>query len=268
MWISDLKAGPSHKAQGLLPTTTAAPARVRLFQPTQRPTPRSGEWIETSFGRCRVTGRLGQRHADVLEGILFCASRVQRLPDGSLILLCDPARARRALGGSYSGEQMWILLRELRAATVEIEIEARGLRAMGGLLDEVVEAATRARNPLGGDRPLWRVRIGRCGQALLEQDLHLTYDPRLVARLSCGVSQAVARHVLTHSCEPRGGWRLDTLIEAVCGPLPAQTLRDRRRELRRDVAGLAALGIQIEGDRVRRGGVEQPPDAVEQPPDF
>lgn len=52
---------------------------------------------------------------------------------------------------------------------------------------------------------------------LLEQDLFLYYEPTLIARLQYGISQAVARFVLTHKCDPAGGWHLDTLIKAVSG---------------------------------------------------
>lgn len=42
------------------PTSTALQARVILYQPSQRPLALKGQWMETSFGRCRVTGRLGK----------------------------------------------------------------------------------------------------------------------------------------------------------------------------------------------------------------
>jgi len=48
-----------------------------------------------------------------------------------------------------------------------------------------------------------------------------------------------------------------------------QTLRDRRREVRADVDALAAMGLRLDGCRVRRveqtrDGVEQTRDGVEQ----
>jgi len=70
---------------------------LRLFQPTQRPRATAGEWIQTSWGRCRVLGRLGQRHADLLEAMLFVAERSRETDDGAIELLVDPARVRRTL---------------------------------------------------------------------------------------------------------------------------------------------------------------------------
>ncbi|ENZ8021142.1 ABC transporter ATPase, partial [Escherichia coli] len=57
------------------PTSTSAQARVMLYQASQRPSLMEADWMETSFGRCRIKGRLGQRHADVVEAILHCAER-------------------------------------------------------------------------------------------------------------------------------------------------------------------------------------------------
>ena len=48
------------------PTSTVLQARVMIYQPSRKPVQRMGEWMETRFGRCRVTGRLGQRHADIV----------------------------------------------------------------------------------------------------------------------------------------------------------------------------------------------------------
>lgn len=267
----------------VIPTSGVTPARVRLFQATQRPTLRSGEWVETAWGRCRVYGRLGQRHADILEAVLYCAERRKDEDSGTIKLLVDPARVRRAMSeDSYSLEQCWTLLRELRACTVEIDTPK--LRLMGGLLEsaEYTKAETR-HDPLTGlPRKLWTVRLGKAWAELMRLDLALRYDPTPIARLGHGISQAVARHVLTHRTEPQGGWALDGLIHAVAGDLCAVDTRNARRRLRSDADGLAAIGIRLNGDRVRRvsqppteakqsvshppGGVSHPPGGVPHPP--
>lgn len=66
------------------PTSTSAQARVMLYQPSQRPRLRESDWTDTSFGRCRVAGRLGQRHADIVEAILYCAERRRDASDGGV----------------------------------------------------------------------------------------------------------------------------------------------------------------------------------------
>ena len=250
----------------VIQTAAATPARVRVFQPTQRPTLCKGEWIETAWGRCCVHGRLGHRHADILEAVLYSAERRRDEDAGTIKLLVDPARVRKVMSDDhYSLEQCWTLLRELRACTVEIDTPK--LRLMGGIIEsaEYTKTETR-RDPLtGAQRRLWTVRLGKAWAELLRLDLPLRYDPAAIARLEHGISQAVARHVLTHRAEPQGGWTLDGVIEAVAGHLGAVGKRNARRRVRADADGLAAVGIRLNGDRVRR--VSQPPDAVSHPPD-
>ncbi len=241
----------------VVPTSTAAQARVMLYQPSQRPQLRQGEWLETSFGRCRVTGRLGQRHADVIEATLFCAERLRDIQDGGVELLVDPARLRKTISDSrYSMTQLQKILGELRTATVEIETPNMSShdRIIGGLIDHVIPSPMTRHDPLTrGKRHMWRVRLGVALVMLLEYDLSLYYNPAPIARLQHGISQAVARHILSHKCQPSGGWKLDTLIEAVSGKTSSQALRDARRRLRSDCEGLEPLAIEIIGNRIKRG---------------
>jgi len=216
------------------PTSTSAQARVMLYQPSQRPRLRSGDWTETSFGRCRIEGRLGQRHADVVESILYCAEKRRDVSDGGIELLVDPARVRKTLSDI-------------------IEVETPTFRVLGHLIDQVVESPMTRRNPLtGDDRPMWRVRLGMALVMLLERDLSLYYDPAPIARLQYGISQAVARHILSHKIEPLGGWYIDTAIMAVAGKSGSQTMRDGRRRLKEDADELKALGLILDGDRIRK----------------
>ena len=239
------------------PTSTVAQSRVMLYQASQRPCRREGEWLDTSFGRCRVTGRLGQRHADLVEAVLYCAERRRDASDGGVELLVDPARLRKTLSDSrYSMTQIKKLLADLRAAVVEIEtpeLMRSGERIIGGLIDHVIPSPMTRSNPLtGGKRYLWRVRLGVALVMLLNRDLELYYDPSPIARLRHGVSQAVARHVLSHRNEPAGGWHLDTVIDAVAGKVSGHDLRNARKRLREDAERLHSLGFCLHGDRLKR----------------
>lgn len=239
------------------PTSTCSQARLMLYQPSQRPRLREGDWLETSFGRCRVTGRLGQRHADLVEAMLYRAEQRRDVSDGGVELLVDPARLRKTLSdGHYSMTQVQKLLAELRAATVEIEtpeLMRTGERIIGGLIDHVIPSPMTRHDPLtGGERSLWRVRLGVALVMLLEHDLSLYYDPAPIARLQHGISQAVARHILSHKQEPAGGWYLDTIIAAVAGKVSGQSKVKARYWIREDVAGLRTLGVEIDGDRIRK----------------
>lgn len=236
------------------PTSTSAQARVMLYQPSQRPRLREGDWMDTSFGRCRVTGRLGQRHADIVEAILYCAERRRDVSDGGVELLVDPARVRKTLSDSrYSFTQIEKLLAELRAATITIETPQFDFPIIGGLIDHVIPSPMTRPDPLTGrERNLWRVRLGVALVMLLEHDLSLYYDPAPIARLQHGISPAVARHVLSHKVEPTGGWYVDTVIVAVAGTVPSKAMRDARFRLREDADELKALGLTLDGDRVRK----------------
>lgn len=241
----------------VVPTSTVAQARVMLYQPSQRPRMREGEWFETSFGRCKVSGRLGQRHCDLVESMLFCAEKRRDLSDGGVELLVDPAQVRLKLSDSrYSMTQIEKLLVELRAATILIEtpeLAKTGEKIIGGIIDHVVPSPMTRRDPLtGGERHLWKVRLGVALVLLLQHDLHLYYDPAPIARLQHGISQAVARHILTHKIEPRGGWHMNTVIEAVAGNVSGNKKWNARNRLREDAHALAELGIKVEGERLRK----------------
>lgn len=242
------------------PTSTSAQARVMLYQPSQRPRLREGDWMETSFGRCRVTGRLGQRHADIVEAVLYCAERRRDVSDGGVELLVDPARVRKTLSDSrYSFTQIEKLLTELRAATITIEMPQFDRSIIGGLIDHVISSPMTRPDPLtGGERNLWKVRLGVALVTLLEHDLSLYYDPAPIARLQHGISQAVARHVLSHKIEPTGGWFLDTVIVAVAGQASSQAMRDARRRLKDEAEELRQIGLMLDGDRIKKNGVCSP----------
>ncbi len=256
-----------------MPTTTAHAIRLLLFQPTRRPEPVKGQTIETPWGKIRLWGRLGQAHADVLEAICFCREKRKDLEDGAIKLLVDPAEVRRR--SRQDGTTLKRILLDLQQAVIEI-IEPKHLACQGQLIGHI-DFALRGdgsyitrQNPFGGERHLWSVTLGPVLTRLVQADVWVGYDPAPIARMRHGISQAIARHVLSHKTAPRGGWNLDGLIRAASGELNDQQLRDRRREIRADAEALAAIGVQIEGGRVsrrveqNRDGVEQNRDGVEQ----
>lgn len=239
----------------VLPTASAREHRLQIFQPTRRPV-FSRRTVETAWGRVSVAGRLGQVHADVLDAICHFAEARGELADGRVKVLVDPFAVRRACG--LGGEQLHSALRDLVASTVEIH-DPPELECLGHLIDHLDFARAPDGRPLtrpnplgGGARPMWRVELGRAYCTLLSRDGWLRYDPSPIARLRHGISQSLARHVLSHRHAPRDGWHVDGLL-AACGCAPAQ-LRDRRREIRRDAPGLERLGIRVAEGRVFRGG--------------
>ncbi|MEL5849563.1 MAG: ABC transporter ATPase [Candidatus Igneacidithiobacillus chanchocoensis] len=251
--------------RGGVPTSTVHQARLQIFQPTRRPV-EMNQVFQTAWGEVRIKGRLGQQHADLLEAIMHFGTRPKDLGDGRIKLLVDPHQI--SIATRLEGATLRRGMDDLMQAIVEIK-EPAHLAGIGHLIDHVdfakraSGAYVTAPNPLGGERRLWKVEMGKALCRLIESDLWQRRDPRVLSSLRHGISQAVVRHVLSHrpgTCEK---WPLNTLIRAVAGDLGDQAMRDRRRELRDDAQALAVLGVRVEQ---KPGSVEQKPGSVEHKP--
>jgi len=246
------------------PTTTVHQSRIQLFEPTRRPT-NCERVIKTSWGSALVKGKLGQGHADVLEAMCFRQEKWRLAAAGHIELLIDLYQMRKAANGGFpgSGTQLNVVLDDLMQAIVDIEIPARGIRIRGHIIDEIVESLVtkasrgfgKGRKP-GEPRHLTKVTLGRAYVGLVGADLHRHYDPTPISALQFGVSQAIARHIATHSQMPPGGWHLDGLFETV-GAGDSSKLGNRRREIKKDAEGLEALGIVVVNGRVTRQRLAQ-----------
>lgn len=240
----------SSPSRQIVPTANALESRLRIFQPVQaRPKPVKNKKIETPWGTVTISGRLGQRHEDLIECIRACAEKTLDRA-GKLWLLVDPFKVRIKMGEYYSHEQIKILLQDIKEATIQIETDETW--TLGSLIDNLIESKVERSDPLSKlPRKLWAVEIGIPGRKLLFDGIKLFYDPGPITRLQSGMSQAIARHVLTHKLEPPGGWKLDTLIKSCMGAeAKSQAIRDRRREIKKDKAKLRECGIVLDGDRV------------------
>ncbi|WP_022948652.1 hypothetical protein [Methylohalobius crimeensis] len=240
--------------EALLPTTTVHQHRCRIFQASKRPTNQIKE-IKTSWGKVKVKGRLGQVHATLIETIMNNAINKKEV-DGCIYLLIDFYTIRRKLTDKknhYSYETIHKLLDDIMTTLLDVTIPNRRIsRVKGHLIDEVCESNKLKFNPFGGERKLWVVKIGRVGRAFLRDDIPLYYDVESINQTKHGISQAVARHVLSHSKTPAGGWRIDTLIIAASGDLSAREMRKARWQIRSDAKELREIGIEVDDDRIKR----------------
>lgn len=235
-----------------LPTATATPIRLQVFQPTRRPK-QLVRTIETAFGSVSVDGRLGQAHADLLECVMFHSVH-HEIIRGRLGVLVDPYRIRKAMGGgqaAYSGGRIKDFERDLLRAVMTVETPKIEIR--GHILDKVVEAKTTATDPrkwLGtasAERHFQLWVFSEEWTKLVREDIGRFYDPAPLCRIEHGSVSALARHVLTHQHQPNGGWKLEGLIKAA----GVERRQDKvRQEMRGSAAALAEVGIQIDGDRV------------------
>ena len=251
-----MKQGTSNPVK--FPTATVHEHRLRLFQATRRPK-RIEQEIVSAWGKVWIEGRLGQAHADLFEAFCFEREDKAELEDGRIKILVDPYRARKR-ANIQSGDGQRKLCNDLQTTLIRI-MEPKKYACTGHLVDHIDEAcrkdgtAVTRYNPLSrGERPLWKIEIGKAFCKLVEADIWIGYDPARIAALETGIAQAVARHVLTHKTMPNGGWSLDGLIEAVAGELSSDSARNRRREIRADAARLRAAGVIIDGDRIFKAG--------------
>ncbi|MHB1301351.1 MAG: hypothetical protein ACYCY8_10870 [Burkholderiales bacterium] len=243
-----------------LPTTTAHQARLRIFQPTRRPGfILDGPRIETAWGWVQMKNyRLGQGHADIVEGLMFHAQKHRFLDDGRIQIVIDPYRLRKLTGNGNvgSGEQIERIMIDLESAVLKMRIfniNGREIEIDGAIISDREKSKKRYRDPLNQSRgrPWWVVTFGRGFSNLIREDIKRFYDPGPIAQLSNGISQAVARLILTHSNQPNGGWLVDNVLKTVAGELDSVQMRNRKRELRNDAVYLFKIGIFIDKDRIK-----------------
>ncbi|MDI3260848.1 MAG: hypothetical protein QJR02_14270 [Sinobacteraceae bacterium] len=244
------------------PTAPADAARIGVWQPSLRPVMLTGEWIETSWGRARIIGRLGQRHACVIEAVQYTA--LQKSPErdtGRVRLLVDPYRVRMKCGGGehYNGARLVKLMDEL--STAQVEFETPTCRGKGHIIDLWARSKRTAPDPrTGGERPLWRVILGSPWVAM-HGHLMLWHDPEPIAAIDSGVAQAIARLMLGHNQGAR--YHLDTALAAV-GVAPGR-IRDARAAVRACAAQLAAVGVAMDGDFLVTAASSTVPDVLPDP---
>lgn len=230
-------------------------ARNAIFQAVKKPvliSNATGEledmaWTHGDGGDYRVLGRIGQVHSRLFE-CLFKSTRAHMpLPGGGWNMLVDPAAVRREFEHDYNAGRIVVLRDEL--ALARIQINTPRFSATGTLVEVIVPEAADLPHGVNhftrAPRPYWFIRTGVVLSALLEHDYCLHIDTPRVSALHSGMAQAIARHLLTQDRDqqPNGGWKLDNLIVKLAPGISDEDIRNRRREVRRDAAGLAALEI-------------------------
>ncbi len=270
-----------------IPTSTAIMARIPIFEPTikakyaenithdengvkltkdiTRVVDETERVVENVYGTATITGRLGQNHANLLESIMYNISDILACDESSMLVTVDPYKIRMSMGGGkkFSHAELDILVKELMGVVVDIKFN--DFRVRGHLIDSIINDEKNIDNRLsnlipGGNqkRSLWIVKVGVAYMQIMKHDnIKINRDPKLIANLKKGVSQAVARFCSTHSNTPNGGWILDNMIECVgavkkdeYGKFDNITLRNRRRDIRDDKEGMVKCGIILEGDRL------------------
>jgi len=239
------------KNEVAIPTATVHENRCCIFQPTDRPKEKTFI-INANGGTIKVKGKLGQNHKDILELIKSTHIKFGYTKDGRLAFLVDPYQLRKALAGGkeeYSYETFWRLLQDL--IRTYIEIETPYIKAAGNFLAHAVESKIEVtHSKTGKPRKLMRIEFSKLGTTLVEEDIKIFYDPIPITQLKHGISKAIARYCLSHKNQPNGGWKIDTLLQAILGETTPQAIKDAKRFLRKDAEQLAKCGITLINDRV------------------
>jgi hypothetical protein len=237
---------------------------------TREPVALTGDWITTLWGRARIKGALGQRHADTMEIMQRTALQIHRKPDGRVQLLIDPYAVRRGLASPnqkpqskkrspkgagvaiYSAQGLDALVDDLRNADIEWE---RAGGTQGGVTKIIKDwdwAKVSASDPLhpNQDRRLWRITLSAQWVALMG-DISLWYDPSAIVHMNYAASQAVARLVLGHDRKKWYGRRLSfrEIFDQLQVP-EGQPRWNARRRLHKDAELFANYGLALDGDHV------------------
>lgn len=234
-----------------LPTSTATPTRLCVFQATRRPK-QITKTIETAFGYLTIDGQLGQAHADLMECLMYCAEK-HRIKEGRLEVLIDPYSLRKSLGssGQYSASQIKILRTDLKKAILTIDTE--DIECECNILEKVVISKIGRPDPrrwMTGERKLEYWVFSQEWTEIINKDIKRYYNPLPLCGIEAGSVSAIARHILTHQHQPNGGWKLAGLLKAVD---VARSASKVRQELIQHADVLAELGIEFDsdGDRLR-----------------
>ena len=238
--------------------TPRVACRVPLFAPTRRGCVVIQQRVETSWGWAVITGRLDQRHRDVLD-ILTATAEAWRPAGahGDMIARVDSARLRAALGWEkWTYRQILGALRDLRAAEV-----ASSVGEWTGILTHIVEsgmataprrgmvrkkgqAPRRVNVPVPGGPArggmVWEVTVSGAWIALARGAV--MHYPITVTRMRYGVSQAVSRLMFSHS--PGAHYAVATALAAV--GIPAKRHQRALEEMRQDAALMAAAGVALD----------------------
>jgi hypothetical protein len=235
----------------ILPISTALQARVMLFQPSKKPR-KETRVFETKYGICKVVGRLGQQHADVLEAIMT-TYKAKRTNANKIEVLIDPYKVRKLLSDAvYSTSTLKHILEDM--ITTLIEIKAKHHKGsefliMGAMVSSVKVIQKNEKDNLGNNKTEWLITFGEALCELIDKDLHLYYETQPINKLKSGITQAIIRFLLTHKDVPNGGWTLDYCIKSVAGECTAVKMAEYRQAVRKEVEGIKNCGFDFENDR-------------------
>jgi hypothetical protein len=239
------------KSQPDIGVTTITLNRLPIFQPTLRAKYQE-KTFESPYGKITVKGRLGQNHKSLLEIILYLRKLYDLDEENmSLRVLYNEYEVKKYLttgSTTYSYEGYKQLVEDMKQAYIEL-----GTMPSGKLIEGITPSNNYWRKTKGNlsavkgkELPYMIVEFGNAISYLVSKELKFTYNPKPIAQLQNGISQAVARYLKTHKNHPSAGYHLKTLIENLTGSIEGQEWYNIKSLLKKDIEGLKELGITID----------------------
>ena len=242
------------KNQPDIGVTTVTLSRLPIFQPTLRAVHREATF-ESPHGKIAVKGRLGQNHKTLMEMILYLRKLYDLDEENmSLRVLYNEYEVRKFLAtGSttYSYEGYKQLIEDMKQAyiglgTMPPEPIIKGITPSNNYWRKTKSNLPSIKGKELPYIPYMIVEFGNVVSYLVSKELKFTYNPKPIAQLQNGISQAVARYLKTHRHHPTSGYHLKTLIEHLTGSIEGQEWYNAKRLLKKDVEGLKENGITID----------------------
>lgn len=253
--------------------------RIPIFAATRKlPRTKIGEeprtyFVETRWGNATITGRLDQRHRDLLDAVALVARRsIKSSVHGDRDVEIDSAELRRALGWrrwTYDG--ILGVIEDLRRSQLIMpdrhEISGLVLRVVESgdeppkrrnKLDTPLMEAARRRAPNAGAKPrggmLWILELAGGWLRLLEHNE--TRYPCGVMHLKRGATQAAARFMLSHQVGARYG--RDALLDAINVVDDGHGVRHRAwKQIQSEAKALLTFGLVVSEDGMIRSNASE-----------
>jgi len=225
---------------------------------------------EYEIDRLQISTPLfSQRHADMLEAILFWGKWIS-----DRIIVVDPYVLRkRIVGGSYVaslGTVMSLVNRLVNMPPLVIKERKKNVYVdvtTGVFFKGFEKSWKMVDNPLKtvdvklGSRSIWAFNAGRLLRDLLQRDVLLNYDPTPIIQMRYGISKSITRFLITHRFQPTNGWFADRLIKRQLGEDASESrVRKMLANLESDGELLEKFGIEVKGDRIL---CDVPPNYIE-----
>ena len=238
--------------------------RLPIFEPSNKP--REGtRTYEVNYGRYKrltVEGRLGQAHKSLLETILWKRELYDYIYDEQaggdeiiknkyLKVLYDREKIRKYLSPNEKGKYSWQgyndLLKDMTRTTIILEGDKRRISPLViDFYDSPVTKPVHSKSPIiPKETSLTTIVFGSIITTLLDTEFGLIYNPKPIIKLSAGISQAIARLILTHKKHPPAGYNLRELVKRLGCPTEGIGWRNIKRALKQDAEQLEPIGITI-----------------------